>query len=61
MEAERELLLFVLAAVRTPEKVTRAEVERLRGLGWTSRNIFDAVYHGAQMVALSLRLKAFVK
>jgi len=60
-ESHKEMLLFVLKAVKTPEKVTKADVAKLRQLGWTDQNIFDATYHGASMVALSLMFKAFVK
>lgn len=58
-EAPKELLLFVLKAVKSPEKVTAADVEKLRRIGWNDRNIFEAVYQGATMVALSIMLKAF--
>jgi hypothetical protein len=60
-EFQKELVLFVLKALKTPEKVTQAEVEKLRQLGWTDQNIFDAVYHGATMVAMSYMFKALVK
>jgi alkylhydroperoxidase family enzyme len=60
-EAQKELVLFVLKAVKTPEKVTKADVEKLRQLGWNDQNIFDATYLGSFMVALSLMFKAFVK
>ena len=58
---QKELVLFVLKAVKTPDEVTQADVEKLRQLGWSDRNIFDAVYHGTSMVAMSLMFKAFVK
>jgi len=60
-EFQKELVLFVLKALKTPEKVTRAEVEKLHQLGWSDQNIFDATYHGATMAALSFMFKAFVK
>lgn len=60
-ESQKELVLFVLKAVKTPEKVTPADVEKLRHLGWSDQDIFDATYHGASMVALSLMFKSFVK
>lgn len=60
-ESQKELVLFVLKAVKTPEKVTTADLENLRQLGWNDQDIFDAAYHGASMVALSLLFKAFVK
>ena len=58
---QKELVLFVLKAVKTPEQVTKEDVEKLHKLGWSDQNIFDAVYHGATMVAMSLMFKAFVK
>lgn len=58
-ESQKEMVLFVLKAIKTPEKVTKAEVEKLHQLGWTDQNIFDAVYHGASMVAMSIMFKAF--
>ena len=56
---QKALLLFVLKVVKTPEEVTKADVEKLRELGWTDRDIFDAAYHGVSMVAPSKLIKAF--
>jgi alkylhydroperoxidase family enzyme len=56
---QKELVLFVLKAVKNPEKVTGEDVEKLHQLGWTDRDIFDAVYHGAFMVAMGILFKAF--
>lgn len=58
-ESQKEMLLFALKAVKNPEKVTKADVEKLHQLGWTDQNIFDAVYQGASMAALSIMLKTF--
>ncbi len=56
---QKELLLFVLKVVKTPEAVEKADVERLRSLGWTDRDIFDAAYHGAAMAGPAVLYKAF--
>jgi len=56
---QKELLLFVLKVVKTPEKVRKDDVERLRGLGWTDQEIFDAAYHGVSMVGPATLIKAF--
>jgi len=56
---QKELVLFVLKAVKNPEKVSGEEVEILRQLGWTDRDIFDAVYQGATMMAMGTMFKAF--
>jgi alkylhydroperoxidase family enzyme len=58
-ESQKEMLLFVMKAVKTPEKVTKADVEKLHQMGWNDRNIFDAVYQGASMAAISTMVKAF--
>ena len=60
-ESQKELMLFVLKAVKTPEKVTVADVEKLRQLGWRDQDIFDASFIGAFMPAVSILGKAFVK
>ncbi len=38
--------------------MTRDDVEKLHQLGWTDRDIFDAVYQGASMVAVGTMFKA---
>ncbi len=60
-ESQKELLLFVLKAVKNPEKVTKADVEKLHELGWRDQDIFDATFIGAFMKAVSILGKAFVK
>ncbi|MFH1982883.1 MAG: hypothetical protein ABIL58_13655 [Pseudomonadota bacterium] len=58
-ERDRAMLLFVLKAVGTPEATTQADVDALRELGWTDRDIFDAAAHGAGMVQHGTLFKAF--
>jgi hypothetical protein len=60
-ESQKALLLFVLKAVKDPQKVTLADVNRLRELGWRDQDIFDATHHAAGMVAASITYKAFNK
>ncbi len=60
-ESQKAMLLFVLKAVKTPEKVTKADVEKLHQLGWRDQDIFDASFIGAFMGAISILGKAFVK
>lgn len=56
---ERALLAFVIKAIDDPNSTTAAEMESLHQHGWTDRDIFDAVSHGANMVATSIMMKAF--
>jgi hypothetical protein len=58
-ERERAMLLFVLKALDTPDDITGEEMDALRELGWTDRDIFDAVFHGANMIGSSFMMKAF--
>jgi len=60
-EFQRELLLFVLKVVRTPEKIEKADVDRLRDLGWSDQDIFEAAFHGTSMIGASKLYKAFAK
>jgi alkylhydroperoxidase family enzyme len=60
-ESQKELLLFVLKVIKTPEKVTAADVAKLHESGWRDQDIFDASFIGAFMKGLSILGKAFVK
>ncbi len=53
------MLLFVLKAIKTPDEVTRDDVDGLHEMGWTNNDIYDAVFHGAGMIAPSFMMKAF--
>ncbi|MDD2903743.1 MAG: hypothetical protein PHU44_15060 [Syntrophales bacterium] len=57
-ESQKEMLLFVLKAVKFPEKVTRADVEKLHELGWRDQDIYDATFIGAFMKSISILGKA---
>lgn len=46
-EKDLALLIFVTEALKSPGTVKREDVEKLRDLGWTDRDIFDAVNHGS--------------
>ena len=58
-EKDKAMLLFVLKAIKTPDFVEQKDVDTLREMGWTDRDIFDAVAHGANMIAPSILMKAF--
>lgn len=58
-ENEKAMLVFVLKAVKSPESVTQEDVDALRDLGWTDSDIYDATFHGARMVAMSIMFNAF--
>ncbi len=56
---DKAMLVFVHKAVTAPEEVEAADVERLRGLGWTDADIFDATSYGANMVSSGILFHAF--
>jgi hypothetical protein len=60
-EFQKALLLFVLKVVKTPEDVTENDVESLRQLGWSDKDIFEAAFHGTSMIGAGKLYKAFVK
>ena len=60
-ESQKALLLFVLKVVRTPEDVSEADIDALRQLGWSDKDIFEAAFHGTSMIGASKLYKAFNK
>jgi alkylhydroperoxidase family enzyme len=56
--AENSLLALVAKMLRK-EKITEAEMEHLRNLGWKDSDILDACAQGANLVALSYLYTAF--
>lgn len=58
-EKEKELLLFVLKAVRTPHDVVAQDVQKLRDLGYSDSDILDATNLGARMSAIDIIFDAF--
>jgi len=53
-EKEKKMLIFMVDAVRNPKKVDKAQVDELRKLGWSDKDIFDAVKMSTQMAAMTL-------
>ncbi|OGP52022.1 MAG: hypothetical protein A2Y79_12160 [Deltaproteobacteria bacterium RBG_13_43_22] len=58
-EAEKAMLIFVPKALKSPESVTQEDIEGLHGMGWTDRDIFDAVNHGAITFVSSVMMRIF--
>ena len=58
-EKETAMLLFVLKATKAPKSTEAKDVDDLRAMGWTDRDIFDAVAHGARAVATNIIFDAF--
>lgn len=56
---EVAMLLFVLKGVADSHSIGAADLDVLRALGWTDRDILDGLYHGANMVTGDILLNAF--
>lgn len=56
---DKAMLVFVLKATRASKTASAADVEALRGLGWSDNEIFDAVNHGARNVAADIIFNTF--
>ncbi len=58
-EKELAMLAFVLKLVKDAGSITQADVDHLRGFGWTDQDILEASYHGASQVAADKIFNAF--
>ncbi len=58
-DKERAMLLFVLKGVASAHTIGEADIETLRGHGWSERDIVDGLYHGARNVAVDIMFNAF--
>ncbi len=56
---EVAMLKFVLKGVTDSLSVTAADLDALRALGWSDRDILDGLFHGANMVTGDILLNAF--
>ena len=54
---EQALLGFVMKAIKSPEAVKQQDMDQLHDLGWTDRDILDALVHGVNMVGSSMLMK----
>jgi hypothetical protein len=58
-DKDRALVAFVMKAIKTPDAVAQADMDRLHALGWSDSDIVDAVFHGVSMIGSSILMKAF--
>lgn len=58
-DKEKAMLLFVLKATADPHSITAADLEPLRKLGWSEKDIFDGVAHGARAAYANLIFDVF--
>ncbi|BBP02282.1 carboxymuconolactone decarboxylase family protein [Sulfuriferula nivalis] len=58
-DKEKALLGLVIQSVKDSHSVSAKDIESMHGLGWTDGDIFDAIHHGARMVAADIVINAF--
>ncbi len=58
-DKDRAMLLFVLKCVKTPDATAPADIDALKEMGWTEKDIFEATQHGADMIRHGTLFKAF--
>lgn len=58
-DREKRLLILAIDAVDDPASITDARMNELRELGWTDRDVFDAVWHATTNRAFGRTAEAF--
>lgn len=58
-EKEKALVRYAVDAVRSAGRVERAELDSLRQLGWSDRDILDALMHAARNMSADIVINAF--
>lgn len=58
-ENEREMLAFVVKAVKAPGSVTADDIQKLRDLGWEDVDMVDALTQGVSMIDHATMMEVF--
>ncbi len=58
-DKEKTLLALILKAVKDASSVNAEDIDGARAAGWNDGEIFEAVHHGARMVAGDILINAF--
>lgn len=58
-EKDKAMLLFVLKGTKAPKSIQAGDLDALRALGWTDRDIVDGLFHGARNAAVDIMFDAF--
>lgn len=56
---DKAMLLFVLKGTANAKSIGSADLDALRALGWSDRDIVDGLYHGARNAAVDIMFDAF--
>jgi len=58
-EKDKAILLFVMKCIITPDAVCKSDIDALKKMDWTEKDIFEAAHHGADMIRHGTLFKAF--
>jgi len=58
-EKQKAMLLFMLKSTSTPHEVSKDDIEDLKKLGWSEKDIMEGVNQATHMVATSLFIDTF--
>lgn len=58
-DKDRAMLTFVVKAVKSPDAVAQADMDRLHAAGWSDRDALDAMMHAGTMIVSSVVMKTF--
>ncbi|MEN8210092.1 MAG: hypothetical protein ABFR31_00120 [Thermodesulfobacteriota bacterium] len=58
-DKEKKMLTFVLKVVKDSDNATQEDVDELRELGWSDKQIFDAVHQGVDMILVGKMMNIF--
>lgn len=58
-ENENAMLSFVIKAIKAPSSVTDEDITALRGMGWTDRDMVDAMTQGVSMADHAIMMQVF--
>ncbi|MCK9617793.1 MAG: hypothetical protein M0R21_08140 [Lentimicrobiaceae bacterium] len=58
-EKDKEMLLFVLKVVRNSNSIEQTDIDKLKNLGWSDKEILEATYHGTTQIAADKIFNAF--
>jgi len=53
-EKDKKMLIFMVESTTKPKEVNKAQIDELRKLGWSDKDIFDGLKMATQMVAMTL-------
>jgi uncharacterized peroxidase-related enzyme len=55
---QKTMLLFILKAVKTPHETSSKDIDALKKLGWSDKDIFEGVKSGTNVIAATLFIDA---